>query len=125
MIYSLTFDEIIKFGCLKKINDHSKFYEQVEIYNTLYHIGMFSVLSMDDSEIKFGKINDIISIDNEIHFNFHVYEEITFDYHLHAYIISDESTKNKLVKFSDLPAIAPVLFIVKNKVNYVVPRYGL
>lgn len=125
MIYSLTFDKKIKFGPLKKIDHHNKFYEQIEICNTLYRIGTFLVLSMDDSEIKFGRINEIISVDNEIHFSFNVYEEIIFDHHLHSYIISDESIENKLVKYSDLPSIAPVLFVKKNNINYIVPRYGL
>lgn len=125
MVLSPAFDKTIKFGSLKEKNENSEIYEQVEIQNSLYHIGTFLVLNMENSEIKFCKINKIIYLQNDIYFDVQVFEEITFDDHLHAYIISENSIGIRLVKYSDLPAIAPLLFVVKNKTHYIVPRYGL
>lgn len=80
---------------------------------------------MEKSEIEFGKIMDIVYMNDEIYFYINSFEEITFDDHLHAYIINDNCMGRKLLKHSKLPLSTPVQHAVKNDVLYIVPNYLL
>ena len=53
-----------------------------------------------------------------------VFEEITFDQHYHAYIVS-KIYSNKLIKQKDLPNIFPVLSVITDDTHYNATRYGL
>ena len=79
---------------------------------------------MKDSEIEFGKLADIIYLENEIDFYVIVYREITFDYHYHAYIVKSNN-KNNLVRQKDLPIVHPVLSVKKNNSLLVATRYSV
>lgn len=119
MIYNFTYESEIKFGSLKKTNERKpyfsdkinnnqcQYYDEVDICNTIYNIGTFVVINMEECEIEFGKITNIIHSNNDIYFDLEVFEEVTFDEHVHAYIVEFKD-ENKLIKFSDLSPIAPL-----------------
>ena len=73
-----------------------QYYVQVEICNTLYKLGIFIVINTDKSEIEFGQIKNIVSLDNEIYFDLNLFEEITFDEHVNAYIVYRKMKPNFL-----------------------------
>ncbi|XP_051164464.1 uncharacterized protein LOC127283553 [Leptopilina boulardi] len=134
-MHSIEFENDIKFGTINnsnkeksyfddcKKNDSCQYYNQVEIEGILYKIGAILILNIEKSETMFGDILNIIYLDNEIYFYLNVYEEITFDFHHHAYIIYQTGEK-KLIKHKDLPKIDPAVLIIK-KEKFVVTQYGL
>lgn len=136
MINFLHFGKNIKFGTMsdtkdkKKYfseqtsNDSSTFYKDVNIDAIQYEIGTFVVLNMEDSEFQFGKIIDIVALKDEVYFYMQVFDEITFDYHHHAYIVECKN-ENRMKKHKDLPKIAPVFSIIKDETHFLVMRYGL
>lgn len=105
-------------------NASCKYYSQVNIEGAQYNIGSFLILNTKESEVEFGEILDIVFLDNKIYFYVIFYEEVTFDFHFHAYIVKFIG-KKILVKHEDLPRIAQALPVCMNKTKYVVTQYGL
>lgn len=139
MMHSLEFESSVKLGAentkiverrkyFNTIEEQTscKYYRQIHIHGTYYSIGTYIVIDMQDSEINFGKILDIVVLNNEIYFDVKIVEEITFDDHYHAYIARTTKTC-KLVKHADLPVISPVFshYHDKEKTLYISPRYKL
>lgn len=136
MMHSLQFEKGIKFGADndskvnknyftdEKCNNSCRYYKNVNIDGTVYDIGTFVVISMKESEIEFGNIIDIVEFENEIYFYMQVFEEVTFDFHYHAYIVSNKN-EYKLIKKKDLPNIMPALSVKKFDTHFIVTRYGL
>lgn len=79
----------------QKKNELCKYYKDVEIEGTAYKIGAFVVLNTKKSEIEFGHILDIIFLENEIYFYLNIFEELTFDFHYHAYIVNSTGEKRQ------------------------------
>lgn len=71
------------------------------MYGTSHQVGSFLVVNIGNSEIEFGKIENIICVDNEIYFYFEIFEEITFDDHFQAYVVNTNSSESKLINYSD------------------------
>lgn len=137
MIHSLEFENQIQFRCRKtsgevryslqgrKDTNEYEYYKEVNIYGTALKIGMFIVTDIQQSEKEFGEIREIIKIKDELVFYVTIYEEITFDHHYHAYIVQYNSNKCKLIKYKDLPIIAPSLSVRQNNIHFLALRYGL
>ena len=94
------------------------------MYGTEYQIGTFTVIKLTSNEIQFGKIEQIVSIDSEVFFYVQIFEEITFDNHVHAYIVYCKGM-NILVKFNDLPKISPGLYVKRQNDEFIAFRYKL
>ena len=99
-------------------------FKTVEINGNVLKIGTFIVTDVVSIEKEFGEIEDILNIDEEIYLYVNIFDEVTFDGHYHAYVTT-RSKKSKLVKFNDLPDLAPVFFINKNNTNFIAARYQL
>ena len=91
-----------------------EFYNRLELNGTIYRLGTYLVTDMLESEIKFGEIVKILKVNNVISFHMQLYEQVTFDYHYHAYT-TNSMNLCKLYKYEELPKIAPCLSI---KMNY-------
>ena len=136
MINSMESDPPIKFGKPDdrkktreyitniKNTDKCSFFKTVEINGNVLKIGTFIVTDVVSIEKEFGEIEDILNIDEEIYLYVNIFDEVTFDGHYHAYVTT-RSKKSKLVKFNDLPDLAPVFFINKNNTNFIAARYQL
>ena len=94
------------------------------MYDVIYKFDTFIVISAEELEIEFGKITNIVYLNNEVYFELEVLEETCFDEHFHAFIVESSNTK-KFIKFSDLPAIAPLQAVFKKNTIYLVAKYGL
>ena len=138
MIHSAEFETNIKFDsrdnsesiprsdfCNIDIQGQEEFYKQVEINGTLYKIGTFLVLDMKESEVEFGTILKILRMKDNIFFIFKIFREITFDDHVHAFIVNQNSNETKLVNHNDLPNIAPALPVQKNNTLFIALQYKL
>lgn len=132
LMHSMEFKNGIKFGSLicSKHNlqflksDNLLFYNYVSIYGTLYKRDTIVVSNLENTEKEFGKIVEIVVFNNEIHFYLELYEEITFDEHYHAYIVSC-TNKYRLLSYKNLPTIPPVLLCVKNDTKFIATEYIL
>ena len=93
----------------------------------MYSQNTFIVIDVSKSEKTFGKIIEIINISDKVYFYVQIYNEITFDHHLHAYIVEHINTPEAytLVAQETLPNIAPVLFVEKQLRSLIVTRYIL
>ncbi|KAL7292930.1 hypothetical protein TKK_0013383 [Trichogramma kaykai] len=99
-----------------------KYYESVEIEGTMFKIGKFVVADIQN-EVSFGEILQIIRVQDVYYFSMNIYEECSFDSHLHAYIV----VYSKSIKMSskDLPYISSVLSVKHEELHYIVAPYGL
>lgn len=102
-----------------------EYYNNVEIFGTLYKIGMFVSTNISQSEKEFGEILKIIKVNNEVIFHLNIFNEITFDDHVHAYIVNSKPVSKQFISYNNLPLIAPCLSVVINGTHYVATRYGL
>ena len=103
------------------ISDKETYYKEVDAHGLFYKIGMFVVLNIQKSEAEFGEVLKIW-FHNELFF--YSNEEVTFDHHYHGYNI-EKSNKKILLKRDDLPNVAPVFSIKKNKTHDICTSYGL
>ena len=101
-----------------------QFYNQLELNGTIYRIGTYLVTDMLESEMKFGEIIKILKVNHVIYFHMKSYEQVTFDYHYHAYTINSMNLC-KLYKYEELPKIAPCLSMKMNKTHFIATRYTL
>ena len=135
IIHCLKFDSQIKFSKQKRQEKKAYFqdkkqneiyttYERVETDGNMYDIGTFVVIDVGKIEKVFGKICDIISLNNEIYFDLQLFEEISFDFHVHAYIIVNKNEK-RFIKYTDLPMISPFYHVNKNNEDYLISKYIL
>ncbi|KAJ8680785.1 hypothetical protein QAD02_016572 [Eretmocerus hayati] len=136
MMHSLRFDPTTIYGSIDSnahhdchfghelSNDPCKYYVEVSVNNVQYKIGTHLVLSLENSEVEFGKIIEVVSAPDGIYFNFEVFEELYFNFHYHAYVVS-RTGKFKLMELSRVPKIAPVLLVEKDGDLYISPRHGL
>ncbi|KAJ8672078.1 hypothetical protein QAD02_003337 [Eretmocerus hayati] len=136
MMHSLRFDPTTIYGSIDSnahhdchfghelSNDPCKYYVEVSVNNVQYKIGTHLVLSLENSEVEFGKIIEVVSAPDGIYFNFEVFEESYFNFHYYAYVVS-RTRKFKLMELSRVPKIAPVLLVEEDGDLYISPRYGL
>ncbi|KAJ8674054.1 hypothetical protein QAD02_005316 [Eretmocerus hayati] len=136
MMHSLRFDPTTIYGSIDSnahhdchfghelSNDPCKYYVEISVNNVQYKIGTHLVLSLENSEVEFGKIIEVVSTPDGIYFNFEVFEELYSNFHYHAYVVS-RTRKFKLMELSRVPKIAPVLLVEKDGDLYISPRYGL
>lgn len=80
----------------------------VEIDGTLYEIRTFLVINMQKVDIEFGKIETIFQVDNKITFSVQIFNQVTFDFHYHAYIVEPTEERRE-----------------KNDTHYLASRYSL
>ncbi|KAL7307601.1 hypothetical protein TKK_0000289 [Trichogramma kaykai] len=104
-------------------------YNKVRINGSDFKIGSFIVLSLKEPEVKFGKILNIKKIDftNEeasVEFFVKVFEEVFFDDHVMAYVIS-ETDECKTVSLNNIPSMPTVTFLPKDDTLYIIPKYIL
>ena len=97
----------------------------VEINGTLYKIGSYLVTDMQESEIEFGQILEIIHVNENIFFYFQTYKEITFSDHVHAYIVKRNKSVKKCLNYNDVPNTMPALSVKKNDTHFIALRCGL
>ncbi|KAL7294221.1 hypothetical protein TKK_0012237 [Trichogramma kaykai] len=113
-------DNNILFGPnIKKNNIH---YQQVIINNSEYKVNSFLVISLANPDIQFGKIVSIKKLELKtgevsVQFELKVYNELFFDKHIMAYVVSkDETSNKKFVKLNDIPSMPPVSAVKKENV---------
>ena len=135
MMHSIQFENKIKFSSIcnstnmknyfteENKNKQSKYYKEVEINGIIYKVESV-ITDVLDSEIEFGQIIDIISVEDEIYFYLSVIEDSTFDSHYHAYV-AGKSLQNKLIANTKLPKIAPAAFVTINNSLFINSQYGL
>ncbi|KAL7297096.1 hypothetical protein TKK_0009519 [Trichogramma kaykai] len=122
-------DNNILFGPnIKKNNIH---YQQVIINNSEYKVNSFLVISLANPDIQFGKIVSIKKLELKtgevsVQFELEVYNELFFDKHIMAYVVSkDETSNKKFVKLNDIPSMPPVSAVKKGECYFIIPKYKL
>ncbi|KAJ8675020.1 hypothetical protein QAD02_010806 [Eretmocerus hayati] len=105
-------------------NNTCKYYQQVIFNHSTYAIGMYFVLSLEESEAEFGEIVKIISVESDLLFEFRTVKEVSFDSHVHGYVVRKTKAK-KLVNLKELPDIAHVHYVEQKETGYIIPRYIL
>lgn len=126
--HSLEIKNEIQFGSRENFsenNSENEYYKEVEINGNKFKIGMFIVTDLSQIEKEFGKITKIIKVKEEVFFEVSIFQEITFDCHYHAYIVKQNDNETKLFKPADLPLISPVLFVQKDRTQFIATRYRL
>ena len=94
---------------------------QKEIY---YAVGDFILVDVQDDQLEFGEIIEIKKAPENI-ILVHMYYEISFDDHYHAYIIEKDNSIRE-IKTSDLPFTTNYLtHIIKNDCQMLVSRYRI
>ena len=106
-------------------------YNSVTINGSEYKIGSFIVISVEEPDIKFGKIIEIYklastveSTDVSVQFIVDIYEEIYFDDHFMVYVVT-KIVKNEIINYSNIPSMPPVVALKKDKNYWIIPRYIL
>lgn len=105
-------------------NCNMKKYKYVEIGGIEIRIGTFLVTSFENSETEFGKVEEIINVNDDIFLYVTIYEEISFNDHVHAYSVK-KTTVKKCLNFYDLPEMPPSLSVNRNNEHYLAFRYRL
>lgn len=99
--------------------------KNVELRGSTYDIGMIVVVNNNEIEKIFGEIVEIHRQQNSVEFLLRLYEEVTFDNHVHAYILQDLKQDNIIRNFEDLPPFPPCFTIKKDDVVYCITQYRL
>lgn len=119
---SKVYDEAINY--FKEYVNSIEIFNKIQVSGTTYKVGTFIVTNLQETEKQFGKILKVIKIENDIFFHLAIYEEVTFDEHVHSYIV-EQKKEAAFFKLSDLPIIAPCLYIKKNNTHFICTRYAL
>ena len=118
---NLKYLEII-FGNIIKKFQTKDYFEKIEIHGISYEIGSFIVTNLTKSEKQFGKILSLSFVNDAIYFKVNLFEEISYDEHIHAYII-ENLNENRIIKYENIPVITPLIpYIVENN-YYLIAKY--
>jgi len=107
------------------VSKEVEYYDRIYIQGYTYQTGVFVVVDIVKIEKEFGKLLKIIKIGDEIYFELEIYHEISFDDHYHAFVVDWNGSDNKIIKFSDIPKVAPCFSVDSNNIRYIITKYIL
>lgn len=91
--------------------------KKVDICNVSHKIGTFVVTNLANIEKEFGKIVKIIKLNNSIVFRLQIFEEITFDEHVHAYIVKQCTNTVESMNQNHLPKASKTILIILQQIT--------
>lgn len=106
-------------------DEHKKYLNYIEIDGTIYKKGSVIVIDNEKIEKVFGKIVSLYVENDNVIFNLQIFQEISFDFDVHAYIVEEVRGKFVSKNFTELPKLFPCLMTQKNNECYVASRYKL
>lgn len=100
--------------------------DKIEINNSIYCKGVVVVIDNCSIEKIFGQIQEIYKENDSIIFVMKKYEQLVFDDHLHAYILSAITPDVPLIKhFNELPKLPPCFSGKIGDLQYAIPHFKL
>lgn len=75
-----------------------------------FKVGSFVILSLHDSEAKFGKIINVKNHENDTYLDCEGFEELYFDFHYHAYYLERNTDLDTTVNIKNLSSFVPFIF---------------
>lgn len=124
-------DNLTKLLYFSEIDSETFELNKVSINGIDYGTGSVLVIEMNEEIfVKFGKIVRIFLVnDSEVQFQVKILKYETFDYHCHAYEVSEPKCARVMIRHEDLPKVHPCLLNIRQSNEgeklYVVTKYIL
>lgn len=130
MFNRLKCDEEVELGS-RVANEHDlpilslENYNSVKISGVHYKVGMFVVVSVNESEKEFGQITKIVKLEDQLYFDLNIHEELTFSKHYHAFIVERNATNTRRLKPNELPNYPSCFSMVTEVGRFIIVKYRL